>query len=50
MVPSSTVPISDPGEAKKILNLLDALDDNDDVQDVFANVDLDDDVLAAVDA
>ena len=50
MVPSSTVPISEPGDAKKVLNLLDALDDNDDVQDVFANVDLDDDVLAAIDA
>jgi YebC/PmpR family DNA-binding regulatory protein len=50
MVPSSTVPITEPGDAKKVLGLLEALDDNDDVQDVFANVDLDDDVLAAIDA
>jgi YebC/PmpR family DNA-binding regulatory protein len=50
MVPASTVPITEPGEAKKVLNLLDTLDDNDDVQDVFANLDLDDDVLATIDA
>ena len=50
MVPSSTVPISDPGDAKKILALLDQLDDNDDVQDVFANVDITDDVMAGLDA
>jgi YebC/PmpR family DNA-binding regulatory protein len=46
MVPATTVPIADKGEAAKVLRLLDALDDNDDVQDVFANVDIDADVLA----
>ena len=50
MVPASTVPISDPGDAKKVLGLLDDLDDNDDVQDVYANLDLDDDVMASLDA
>ncbi|MEX2548771.1 MAG: YebC/PmpR family DNA-binding transcriptional regulator, partial [Nitriliruptoraceae bacterium] len=48
MVPASTVPISDRGEASQVLRLLDALDDNDDVQDVFANFDIEDDVLAAL--
>jgi len=48
MLPASTVPISDRGEASQVLRLLDALDDNDDVQDVFANFDIDDDVLAAL--
>ncbi len=48
MVPASTVPITDKGEAAKVLRLLDALDDNDDVQDVFANYDLGDDLLAAM--
>jgi len=50
MVPASTVPISDTGEARRILHLFDDLDDNDDVQDVYANADLDDDVLASLDA
>ncbi|MCC5947405.1 MAG: YebC/PmpR family DNA-binding transcriptional regulator [Nitriliruptoraceae bacterium] len=50
MVPASTVPVGDPGDAKKVLNLLDVLDDHDDVQEVYANVDLSDDVLAVLDA
>jgi YebC/PmpR family DNA-binding regulatory protein len=41
MVPASTVPISDSGEAKQVLRLMDALDDNDDVQEVYANFDID---------
>jgi YebC/PmpR family DNA-binding regulatory protein len=45
MIPASTVPISDAGEAKQVLRLLDLLDDNDDVQDVFANVDIDDAIV-----
>jgi YebC/PmpR family DNA-binding regulatory protein len=49
MVPAATVPVSDVGDARKLLRLLDTLDDNDDVQDVWANLDIDDDVLAAVD-
>ncbi len=49
MVPASTVPVTDAGEAKQVLRLLDALDDNDDVQDVFANAELDDAVLADID-
>lgn len=48
MMPSSTVPIADPAEAKKVLRLMDILDDSDDVQDVYANFDIDDDVLEAV--
>jgi transcriptional/translational regulatory protein YebC/TACO1 len=41
MVPASTtVPVDDPGVAKKVLRLLDALEDNDDVQDVWANFDI----------
>ncbi len=48
MVPSSTVPIADRGEAAKVLRLLDALDDNDDVQDVYANFDIEAEVLAAL--
>ena len=47
MLPTSTVEITDISDAKAILRLIDALDDNDDVQDVFANFDMPDDVLQA---
>ena len=45
MMPTSTVEITDAADAKAILRLIDALDDNDDVQDVFANFDMPDEVL-----
>jgi YebC/PmpR family DNA-binding regulatory protein len=46
-IPKSTVPLEG-ADAKKVLNLIDALEDLDDVQDVFANFDISDDVLEAV--
>jgi len=46
-VPKSTVPV-DGGDAKKVLALVDALEELDDVQEVFANFDISDDVLAEV--
>jgi transcriptional/translational regulatory protein YebC/TACO1 len=36
--------------ARKIFKLIDALEDSDDVQNVFANFDVSDDVMAKVDA
>ncbi|MBE1535790.1 YebC/PmpR family DNA-binding transcriptional regulator [Actinomadura algeriensis] len=48
-LPSVTVPL-DEENAKKVFRLLDALEDSDDVQDVYANFDVPDDVLAAIDA
>ncbi|MGI9604807.1 MAG: YebC/PmpR family DNA-binding transcriptional regulator [Acidimicrobiales bacterium] len=47
MMPTSTVEVSDSADAKAILRLIDALDDNDDVQDVYANFDMPDEVLQA---
>ncbi|MBI4798578.1 MAG: YebC/PmpR family DNA-binding transcriptional regulator [Desulfarculus sp.] len=47
-LPSTTVAVSDAGEAGKVLKLLEALDEYDDVQQVFANFDIDDEVLAAL--
>ena len=47
MVPKTTVPIEDEATAKKILRLLDALEENDDVQDVYANFDVPERVLEA---
>ncbi len=43
--PSTSVPISGEGEAKKILNLVDVLEGLDDVQRVFANFDIPDHYL-----
>ncbi len=48
MLPSATVAIDPADAAKGVLRLIDALDDQDDVQDVFANFDIPDEVLAAV--
>ena len=46
MVPSSTVPLEDAESAKAVLRLVDALDDHDDVQDVYGNFDISDEILA----
>jgi transcriptional/translational regulatory protein YebC/TACO1 len=43
------VPLDADG-AKKILRLIDALEESDDVQDVFTNMDVSDEVLAELDA
>ncbi len=49
MVPTSTIEVGDEGEAKKVLRLIEALDDHDDVQNVYANFDIPDSVMAAYD-
>ena len=46
-VPSVTVELDAP-TAEKVFRLLDVLEDSDDVQNVFANFDVSDDVMAAV--
>jgi YebC/PmpR family DNA-binding regulatory protein len=48
MVPKNTVEVTDEAAAKKIVQLMDALEENDDVQDVFANFDIPERVLEAV--
>jgi YebC/PmpR family DNA-binding regulatory protein len=50
MVPSTTVPVTDEGEVRRVLRLLEALDDDDDVQNVWSNFDTPDEVLAAASA
>ncbi len=47
MVPKTTVQ-PDEKEARQLLRLIDALEDNDDVQDVYANFDISEEVLEAV--
>ena len=48
-LPTVQVPLEEEG-ARKIFKLIDALEDSDDVQNVFANFDVDDEVMAKVDA
>jgi YebC/PmpR family DNA-binding regulatory protein len=48
MVPKTTVQVEDESAAKKVLRLLDALEENDDVQDVYSNFDIPERVLEAV--
>ena len=47
-LPSTSVPVDD-ATAPKVLRLVDALEDLDDVQEVFANFDVSDEVLAGID-
>ena len=47
MVASVTVPVEEESEARRVLRLLEALDDHDDVQNVWSNLDIPDEVLAA---
>jgi transcriptional/translational regulatory protein YebC/TACO1 len=46
MVAQNLVPLDDSGSAKKVLDLIDALEDLDDVQDVHGNFDIPDEVFA----
>jgi YebC/PmpR family DNA-binding regulatory protein len=48
MLPKTTVEVADESDAKKVLRLMDQLEDNDDVQDVYANFDIPEQVLEAV--
>jgi YebC/PmpR family DNA-binding regulatory protein len=48
MVPKTTVEVEDESDAKKILRMIDELEDNDDVQEVFANFDIPERVLESV--
>jgi transcriptional/translational regulatory protein YebC/TACO1 len=50
MIASTSVPLETAEDAKKVLRVMDALEDHDDVQDVYANFDIPDSILAAVEA
>jgi YebC/PmpR family DNA-binding regulatory protein len=45
MVSDNPVPITTADEAKRVLRVVEALEDNDDVQDIYANYDIADDVM-----
>ena len=48
MVSSLTVAVTDAADARKILRIIDALEDNDDVQDVYSNFDISEELMEAV--
>ncbi len=48
MVPSNTVKLEDEKQAKQMLLLMEALEENDDVQNVYANFDIPEDILKKV--
>jgi YebC/PmpR family DNA-binding regulatory protein len=49
MIPQNTIKIDNEREAKKVIKLMDALDDHDDVQDVYANFDIPDEIMSELD-
>ncbi len=48
MVPQSTVPVDDVGTAKKIISLMEAFEDHDDVQNTYANFDIPDEIMTRI--
>jgi YebC/PmpR family DNA-binding regulatory protein len=48
MVPNATIEVTDLDDARKILRIVDALEDNDDVQDVYGNFDISEALMEAV--
>lgn len=48
MVSSTIIDVSDLDDARKILRIVDALEDNDDVQDVYGNFDISEELMEAV--
>jgi YebC/PmpR family DNA-binding regulatory protein len=50
MMAENLVPVTDSGDAQAILNIMEALEDNDDVQDVFSNFDMSDELMEEADS
>ena len=48
LIPKTTVAVADEAKAKQLMRLIDELEDNDDVQEVYANFDIPEQVLEAV--
>jgi YebC/PmpR family DNA-binding regulatory protein len=48
LVPKTTIEVADESSAKKVLRLIDQLEENDDIQDVYSNFDIPEQVLEAV--
>ncbi|MDD4013445.1 MAG: YebC/PmpR family DNA-binding transcriptional regulator [Candidatus Omnitrophica bacterium] len=48
MMPKNTVKVEDPETAKKVMNLVNDLEDHDDVQNVYTNFDIPDEILKQI--
>jgi len=48
LVPTNLVQVTDSSTAQKVLQLMDALEDNEDVAEVFSNFDIDDNILQSL--
>jgi transcriptional/translational regulatory protein YebC/TACO1 len=48
MVPTSTIALESEADARKVLRVVDALEEHDDVQNVYSNFDIPDDIIQAV--
>jgi YebC/PmpR family DNA-binding regulatory protein len=48
MLPTQVIALDDAGSARSVLRVIDALEEHDDVQNVYANFDIPDDVLQSV--
>ena len=48
MISSLSVPVTDAAVARSILRIMDELEEHDDVQDVYANFDISEEVMEAV--
>lgn len=48
MVSSTVVEVTDPNDAKQVLRIMDTLEDNEDVQDVYANFDIAESIMQEV--
>jgi transcriptional/translational regulatory protein YebC/TACO1 len=50
LVPTTTIAVPEEPTARKVLHLMELLEDHDDVQNVYANFDIPDEILEKVDA
>ncbi|MFC1480532.1 YebC/PmpR family DNA-binding transcriptional regulator, partial [Candidatus Omnitrophota bacterium] len=50
MTPKNTIKVEDAETAKKILAIVEDLEDNDDVQNVYSNFDIPDEILKKIEA
>ena len=50
LLSTTSVPLDNEGDAKRVLKLIDALEDHDDVQNVYANFDIPDHIIEMVEA
>jgi YebC/PmpR family DNA-binding regulatory protein len=48
MVPQNTVPVNDADTARRIVSLMESLEDHDDVQNTFSNFDIPDEIMAGI--